>query len=137
MRIYIAGPYTNPDERIKQANVKRAENIAVALARMGHQFYCAHLHTKDWEHKYPDIPYHFYLNQDLSVLELWAEALYFIASSPGANVELKKASELGLPIFYSLEEVRTYTDSYKLAQLLQKYAFYPETLDVLEPEQQI
>jgi hypothetical protein len=32
-------------------------------------------------------------------------ALYFIGSSRGADIELQRAKDLGLQIFYSLDEV--------------------------------
>ena len=127
MRIYIAGPYSNPDENKKQENVARAERIAVALARAGHQFFCPHLHTKDWELKYPDIPYKYYIELDLGLIETWAEALFYIGSSPGADVELAKAKELGLLVFRSLEELAQFDYSCKLLRIMRRWAFYPET----------
>ena len=41
----------------------------------------------------------------MTFLEIWAEALLYLAPSRGADKELERAKELGLRIFYSIDEI--------------------------------
>ena len=45
------------------------------------------------------------MDLDLSIIDAWASALFYMAPSLGADVELARAEENGLVIFRSLEEV--------------------------------
>lgn len=112
MRIYIAGPYCPKDCSLHDAsrqalrNVDRAIEVFNQLAELGHDPFVPHLshylHThyscniteKDFWYKYDD-----------TFLEHWAEALYYISPSLGADHELALAEKLGLRIFRNLSEV--------------------------------
>jgi len=113
MRIYIAGPYTpnsnNKHHCIQEAahNVDRAVRIGIELIEKGHYPFVPHL--SHYLHVNPackgDLGQAFYYEYDNSFLIYWAEALFFIAPSKGANAELELAKKLGLKIFYSLDDV--------------------------------
>jgi len=115
LRIYVAGPYTPTTKNLHDAareahqNVQRAIKIALELIRKGHYPFVPHLshyiHLNceldlgDWWYEY-----------DNTFLEYWAEALFYIAPSKGADAELKLAEKLGLRIFRSLDEVPEATE---------------------------
>ena len=112
MRIYIAGPYCptgttlHDASRIAQRNVDKAIEIANSLIEKGHDPFVPHLthyiHTHySCKRDYGD----WWYRHDNTFLEHWAEGLFYICSSKGADLELRLAKELNLKIFYSLEEV--------------------------------
>jgi len=112
MRIYIAGPYTpkskDPHKAVKEAhsNVDRAIRVAIKLIEKGHYPFIPHL--THYIHVHPeckDLGSKFYYQYNLSFLQYWAEALFFIAPSKGANMEKDLAEKLGLPIYYRLDQV--------------------------------
>lgn len=103
MRIYIAGPYSGKEEEIKK-NVEKALEAGREIVKKGHNVFIPHL-------------FHFIGSNPHAVLtwEEWhvrfldwlcsCDALYFIGNSRGANDELNHAKELGIKIYYSLEEI--------------------------------
>ena len=100
MRVFIAGPYNDfaPEDIIDQ-NIERAVGIAQELMRQGHQVYCPHAMTGDWEHV-PGIDREMFLALHSSFIEHWAEAILRLpGDSPGADAEMKLAAGLGLRIF--------------------------------------
>lgn len=97
-RIYVAGPYSVDPITCTDA----AEEIAIEIARRGHLSHCPHKATFGWE---DHLDYMHILKIDLSIIEMWATALYFIGPSPGALIEYDKACELGLPVFTSVEQI--------------------------------
>jgi len=112
MRIYIAGPYSprkcslHDAPRIAQQNTDKALEIFNALVEKGHDPYAPHISHYIHVHysckrDYGDWWYEY----DNTFLEYWAEALFFLGSSKGANAELCLAHKLGLKIFHSLEDV--------------------------------
>lgn len=113
MRIYVAGPYCPKDcslhdaARIAQHNVNTAIEIANALTERGHLIFIPHLSHYSHIHYSckEDYGSGYYMKFDFSILERWAEALYYISSSPGADKELEFAKKLGLKIYYGLEDV--------------------------------
>jgi len=113
LRIYIAGKYTPQTKDVHTAaqeaahNVHKAIVVAIALIEKGHLPFVPHL--SHYIHIDPacniDFGNTFYYEYDNSFLIHWAEALFYIEPSHGADNELKLAKELGLKIFYSLDEV--------------------------------
>ena len=112
MRIYVAGPYTpkNCDlhdaSRIAMKNVDKAIEVGNALIEKGHFPFIPHLSHYVHVHHSSKKDYGiWYYRYDESFLKYWAEALFYISSSKGADDELKLAKDLGLKIFYCLEDV--------------------------------
>ena len=103
LKVYVAGPYSAPTLKEREANVSCAIVAGISLFEKGHFPFIPHLsHFVDictenlkWEN---------YMQCDLAWLEV-ADAMFFIAPSPGANFERKYAENLGLEIFYYLEDV--------------------------------
>lgn len=108
LRIYVAGPLTNNDPVIVQRNILVAKKIGEELLKMGHLPYVPHKHFSGWDvdiFKY----YEVFFEHGCLILEKWANALYFIGESRGANKERKIAEQLCYPIFESLDEVIEYS----------------------------
>lgn len=103
-RIYVAGSYTADDARKVRQNVDKAIEIACALIRKGYAPFIPHLTHYVWMHPDGDFPYEFWTAYDMEWLKC-CQALFYISPSPGADAELKHASEMGKPIYRSLEEV--------------------------------
>lgn len=100
-RVYIAGPYTKGDVAV---NVKRVMDTADEVIRMGHIPFIPHL-THFW-HLVSPKAYEFWLEYDMSFLEHWAEIVLRIeGESNGADGEVKRAIELGIPVYYNLKEL--------------------------------
>ena len=100
MRIYVAGPYTKGDV---VENVHKAIMTGNNLRALGHTPFIPHL-THFW---------HFIIQHDI---EYWyaydmewleqCEALFRIAGeSKGADLEVARARELGLPVYTSFLEI--------------------------------
>lgn len=108
MMIYVAGPYSGETEELVERNVSRAIGVGVTLMRMGHVAVIPHLTrlVDLWFdlNEEPRPGYRFYMDWDDALLRR-CDALYLIASSPGADTEVARAGELGLPIYRRLTEV--------------------------------
>lgn len=120
LRIYIAGPYCPKDcsihdaSRIATRNIDKAIEIGNALIEKGHYVFIPHLSHYVHIHYSCQHDYEtWWYEEDLTFLEHWADSLYFIAPSAGANMELEIAKRLGLKIFYSLAEVPELPTSFK------------------------
>ena len=66
--VYIAGAYTGNNFEEIDANIKKAEAFAVALANRGIGFFCPHLNTAHFETK-STATYEFYLEMNLAILD--------------------------------------------------------------------
>ena len=107
MIVYVSGPYSAPTREARLDNVLAAIKVGIEIRNKGHFPVIPHLyddfdevaklmgHNFDWQS---------YMDMDLAILER-CDCLYFIGESKGACIELERAKELGLQIFYSLGEV--------------------------------
>jgi len=111
MFIYVSGPYSPPiseaneeaKKEVIEKNIKIANETALALVRKGHIPFVPHTMMRGWEdiHQVPR-------KLALEICHRWVEkcdALYFIASSNGAESEREIAKSLGMPIYYDLSEI--------------------------------
>jgi Domain of unknown function (DUF4406) len=107
LRIYIAGPYTAPTADLRRKNVNTAIDVGLAVWKKGHVPFIPHLtHFIDERAAELRIPmsYDDYLAWDTEWLKT-CDALLYIASSRGADLELENAKRLNLTIYYSVDEV--------------------------------
>ena len=105
--IYVSGPYSAEKEEDRLKNTQTAIDIGIELIRKGHTVLIPHLsHYTDMRAQELgiELPLECWMKQDLELLE-GCDALFFIGESKGACIELERAKELGLQIFYSMEEV--------------------------------
>jgi hypothetical protein len=94
IRVYVAGPYTKGDVAV---NVKRAMDMALELLDGGYAPYCPHL-THFLHIHYPHA-YDEWLALDLEWLECCEAVVRLPGESAGADREVARAIELGLPVF--------------------------------------
>lgn len=109
MRIYVAGPYTGKTKEEIEENVRKAMEAGLRIWKKGHFPYIPHL--THW----PDI-----LAKELGIDMDWpdymnwhapwvdhCDALFLLAESKGALLELNRVKEQGKTVFYKLEEIPT------------------------------
>jgi hypothetical protein len=105
MLIYVAGPYSAPTEEGRITNTEAAMRAGYEILRRGHAPIIPHLthffdlwieqafgRREDGE---------FYMQWDFALLRA-CDGLIFLGPSPGANRERALATELGIPIYESL-----------------------------------
>src|SRR5687767_6211715 len=94
-RVYIAGPYTRGNV---SANVKRALEAATRLIELGFCPFVPHLfHFLHAEHEQP---YETWMALDFEWLAQCDVVLRLPGYSPGADQEVQRAGELGIPVFF-------------------------------------
>lgn len=108
-RIYIAGPYSDPDPAKVKKNVSVAVDYAVFVMATGHHVYCPHAATHGVDLRSGECGHHFsyerWLSQCLDMIDRWATAVFIYAESPGALREVEFAKSLNLTIYRSLDEI--------------------------------
>ena len=107
INIYVAGPLTSSNSIILKENINVAKKIGEEILRKGHFPYVPHTHFHNWD---IDLFKHyaiFYLH-GIEMIRRWADAIYFIGASKGANRELRIARDLGLIIFTYLSKIEKF-----------------------------
>jgi hypothetical protein len=102
MRIFISGHYTSGD--VAQ-NVAKAIYYTNEIFKMGYYPYCPHL-THFWHLIYPH-KWEKWIDLDLEWLSV-CDGYFKIPGSEksrGGKIEEEKAKNLGLKLFYSLDEI--------------------------------
>ncbi len=105
--VYIAGPYTAADPRLVELNVRAAEAMAYAIYRLGGSVVCPHTTTR-WVDK--DVSYVFMCLATLAQM-VRCDAVLFLEGwekSAGSVQEHETAVRRGMPIFYSLDELKAW-----------------------------
>ena len=97
-KVYVAGPYTKGDVAV---NVRKAMLVAHELMHDGYAPYCPHL--SHFLHLQESRPYEDWINLDKEWLKVCDAVLRFEGESKGADMEVKLAEELGMPVFYDIE----------------------------------
>jgi len=100
MRVYVAGPYTHPDP---VENTHKAIGAADALAEVGHIPFVPHL-TLLW-HMVSPHPLQFWYDHDMGWLEVCDALLRLPGPSTGADAEVARATELGIPVYHSIDDL--------------------------------
>jgi hypothetical protein len=114
MLILIAGPYrsgTNDDPVLMQKNLSRLESAALPLFRLGHipmigewvALPLLHLagSTKPGDEAYEEILY----PVAARLITKCDAILRLEGASKGADEDVRLAKEMGLPVYYSVEEI--------------------------------
>jgi hypothetical protein len=100
MKIYVAGPYSRPDPVL---NTHMALVAAEELIKKGHTPYVPHL-TLLWHIVFPH-PVEFWYDYDYIWLRFCNAVLRLPGVSTGADMEVKIARQICIPVYYSLDEV--------------------------------
>lgn len=106
MRVYIAGPLSGPTATQQRANCLKAIDWMLWLLRHGHTPFCPHLSLwADEEAAAGEgaIDYEVWMRWALRWLEQ-CEVLVYLGPSPGADRELARARELGMPVVFVSDE---------------------------------
>ena len=101
LRVYIAAPYTKPDPCI---NTNRVMNVANNLMNMGYAPYIPHLNH--FQHTFHPRPPQDWYDLDIEFLKVCDVVWRLDGESRGADRETKLAKEIGIPVVYSLRELK-------------------------------
>lgn len=104
LRIYVAGPFSNPDEGEVRSNISLAECHGEWIAEMGHFVHVPHAAT-GFMHDPDDPRYEYFMDLSFSIIDAWADALFVIDRSPGTDREIEFAAERGIPVYWNLADI--------------------------------
>jgi len=100
LKVYIAGPYSHLDPVV---NTRNAILAGEELSKRGHIPYIPHLNLM-WHMVAPHEP-SFWYAYDLEWLPCCDALLRLPGASTGADNEIEQAKALGMPVFYSIEDL--------------------------------
>lgn len=107
LHIYVAGPYTAANLEGLEKNAKAAIDAGIAILKKGHIPFIPHLtHYVDLRaHELRiEISWAEYMKWDEAWLDK-CDALLYLGSSRGADIELSRARSTGMQVFHSLNEI--------------------------------
>lgn len=107
LKIYIASPYTANTEEQVRANVNAAIDASFKLFAKGHFPYVPHLtHFIDQRAREIglNLKWEDYIRWDMVWVQT-CDALLYMGSSKGADLELQAAKKWGKQIFYTVDEI--------------------------------
>ena len=97
MRVFISAPYSQGDEA---ANVRAAIDASEQIRAAGHSPLCPHL-SHFWHIIYPNT-WEEWLRMDMEWLAVSDAVVRLPGDSVGAVMEVDKARELDIPIYYGV-----------------------------------
>lgn len=102
LHIYVAGPFSadTPEERAE--NTRIASEVGIQLAKKGHLVHVPHQATAFMDGV---MEYEYFMSLDLSIIALWADALFYVGPSPGADRERALAETLEMEVYERIEDV--------------------------------
>ena len=99
-RIYITGPYTRPDPC---ENTGKMMKVWDELLTLGFWPVCPL--WSHFQHTFYPRPYKDWLDYDLEGIDIFDALLRIPGESSGAEKEIARAVELGIPVAYSIPEL--------------------------------
>lgn len=103
MRVFVSGPYSAPDPERVLLNVQKAIDAGNRLIDAGLWPHVPHL--MHYMHERQARPYEAWLALDMAWLAKCDAVLRLPGDSPGADREVARARELGLPVYASEERL--------------------------------
>ena len=103
--VYIAGPFRGPNAWAIEQNIRRAEELALAVWRSGMAALCPHTNTRFFQGASDD---DVWLQGDLELL-LRCDAVLLVPGwerSQGAMAERARAIEGDIPVFEDLDRLQ-------------------------------
>jgi hypothetical protein len=110
MAVYVAGKFRGPDHWTIEQNIRRAEEVALEIWRLGCVPYTPHLETRFFQGVLPDVVY---LRGDLEMLRR-CDAVVTVPgweASKGARAEVEQAQTLNIPV-WTLDEFRLWVNRF-------------------------
>lgn len=98
-RVFIAGPYTKPDQA---ENTRLAILAGHRLIAAGHFPFIPHLFH--FMHFIIPADYEVWTRQDFEWLEMCEALIRLPGESAGADAEVERAKQLCIPVYYSVQE---------------------------------
>lgn len=102
--IYIAGPYRAATPWAVEQNIRAAEAYILPLAEKGYAVLCPHTMTRGFDGTMTD---EYWLAATLELMRR-CDAVFVVPGSwdsEGALGEMREACRLGLPVYFTLEDV--------------------------------
>lgn len=102
--VYVAGPFRAANAWLVEQNIRRAEEVALAVAESGAMPLCPHTNTRFFNGTVTD---EFWLAGTLELLRR-CDAIIMVPGwekSSGARAELAEAKRLGLDCYTSIQEL--------------------------------
>lgn len=96
--VYVAGKFRGPNHWVVENNIRRAEEVALDLWRMGAAVICPHTNTRFFDGAAPD---EIWLEGDIEIMKR-CDAVYMVGdwrASKGATAEREVALAAGIPVF--------------------------------------
>ena len=102
--VYVAGPFRGPHSWAIEQNIRRAEDLALEVWRLGAACVCPHANTRFFQGALPD---KVFLDGDLAILQRCDAVLMVSAweKSVGSQEERREAIRCQIPVFYSLPDL--------------------------------
>ena len=100
MRVYCAGPYTsNPNK-----NTRIAIQVGAKLLAMGHHPFVPHAKSHLWDIVDDSMTWEKWMEYDLVWLAQCEALIRIPGESKGADLEVREARRLGIPVYYGLAQ---------------------------------
>ncbi len=106
--VFVIGPYRAENAWEIEQNIRRAEETALGIWRLGAIPICMHSMNRFFMGTMPE---EIYLRGDREILSRCADAVITVGywmDSSGSRDERTQALELGIPIFENLHELKTW-----------------------------
>ena len=102
--IYVAGAYRGGSYNATFENIMAARRVAQQLWYKGWAVICPHTNSIFMDEKDGGSP-EIFLPGDLEIISRCDALLRLDGASNGADKEVKRARELNIPVYYSIEEL--------------------------------
>lgn len=109
MRVFVAGPYSANADDLILCNVLTACREAAKLVEAGLFPFVPHLSHYVDRCCATYVDYEVWMNQTLQWVDACKCVLRLPGVSPGADREVERASQLGIPVFTTVQEVVDYS----------------------------
>lgn len=106
--VYVAGPFRGQTPWDVECNIRKAEEVAFEVARLGAMPLCPHTMTRYFDRQCTD---EFWLEGTLELLRR-CDAILLLEgweASVGSRGELQEAQRLNLPIFFKVDTWGSFT----------------------------
>lgn len=103
--VYVAGPYRAPTKAGRECNIQKAAEAAKAVWRAGAAAICPHMNSAHFDGVAPEERF---LTAYLYIVDM-CDAVFATRGwhhSPGSRDEVAKAELCGVPVVYSIRELR-------------------------------